>query len=166
MPVTSYVESETNKLTFPNISHVHHSQRYANEPSWQRHHLPQGMLKENVHPPSPLASKRGPYNPQRNDYPSHCPTIPPISIHHESRQQSFDKTHRYKKSVEHQETNHPVATDSHPPCDAVSRCLIKNMDGSDVEQDWIEQNQGWLTTRTGNRHQSSCDCIHCFDYIV
>lgn len=161
-PATSYVKSETNKLTFPNISQVHHSEGYANEPSWQRRHPPQGMLEENVHPPSPLASKRGLYNSHRNEYPSYCPTIPPISIHDDASQQSFDKTRRYLKSVEHQE----VATDSHPPCDAVSRRVIKDKDGSDIEQEWIEQYQGWLTTRIGNRHQSSCESIHCLDYLV
>ena len=165
-PVTSYVKSETNKLTFPNISQVNHSAGYANEPSRQRHHPPQGMIEENIHPPSPFASKRGLYNSHRNEYPSYCPTIPPISIHDDASQQSFDKTHRYLKSVEHQKTDNPAATDSHSPCDAVSRRVIKDKDGSDIEQEWIEQYQGWLTTRIGNRHQSSCECIRCLDYIV
>ena len=165
-PVTSYVKSETNKLTFPNISQVNPSAGYANEPSWQRRHPPQGMLEENVHPPSPFASKRGLYNSHRNEYPSYCPTIPPISIHDDASQQSFDKTHRYLKSVEHQETDNRVATDSHPPCDAVPCRVIKDKDGSDIEQEWIEQYQGWLTTRIGNRHQSSCECICCLDYLV
>ena len=72
----------------------------------------------------------------------------------------------YQKSAEHQKLDGPVATDSRPPCDAVSRRVVKDKDGSDIEQEWIEQYQGWLTTRISDRLQSSCKCIHCFDYIV
>jgi len=46
---------------------------------------------------SGIASKHGLYNSQRNEYPSYCPMIPPISIHHDASQQSFDKTHMYQK---------------------------------------------------------------------
>jgi hypothetical protein len=95
------------------------------------------MLEEQVHPPS----QYGPHKLQRNEYPSYSPAIPPISIRHDASQQSFDKTRRYQKSAEHQKTDGPVATDSSNPCDAQSRRVVKDNDGSDVEQEWIDQYQ-------------------------
>ena len=63
-------------------------------------------------------------------------------------------------SSDHHETAHTVPVQSDPIMKAKPNRIYKNKDGSEIEEEWIEKNEDWLTIRVDDRWESNCEYIY------
>ena len=153
----SKITTKTEQLHLPASFGMHHQPISAHEPCHQIfHHQP--MLKTGNHPHYPSASRPVEYRSQSNGYPGYCPKLPPIpDKSNEAQQLSLDKASRYQTSADHQSTPGSVVVESHHPLNGNPNCIYTDKGGSVIEQQWIEEYQGWLTIRVDDRWESNCE---------
>jgi hypothetical protein len=63
----------------------------------------------------------------------------------------------YQTSADHQSTPGSVVVESHHPLNGNPNRIYTDKGGSVIEQQWIEEYQGWLTIRVDDRWESNCE---------
>jgi hypothetical protein len=70
---------------------------------------------------------------------------------------STKHTSKHQIPTTHQKTAPLVAIASCPDRNSKTNRTFINKDGSEIEQEWIEEFEGWLTIRVDKRWESNCE---------
>jgi hypothetical protein len=142
----------TNLLTSPTVEQAHHQSIPRHQAYHQKFHN-----QENNHPPLPIGSHVQNALPC-NEYHGYCPKLPPISNHDaHGFSTSTKQTSKHQIPTTHQKTAPLVAIASCPDRNSKKNRTFINKDGSEIEQEWIEEFEDWLTIRVDKRWESNCE---------
>ena len=143
----------TNLLTSPTVEQAHHQ----SIPRHQAYHQ-KFYNQEDNHPPLPIGSHVQNELPC-NEYHGYCPKLPPISNQDDAHgfSTSTKQTSKHQIPTTHQKTAPLVAIASCPDKKSKTNCTFINKDGSEIEQEWIEDFKDWLTIRVDKRWESNCE---------